>query len=288
MGLGDNLMATGMAKGAAARGKRIAFGDGNRIIWDHNSEQIFRYNPNIAPPGSESDGSIDLEWIHYHKGNRIYNKHDPVNDKWIWNYDFRPIPGEMFFARHELEYAKRMGKNFVVIEPNLPYYKGSSPNKAWPVDRYTNIVQMLLARGIRTIQFRQNGFSLPGANVLHAPSFRHVLAALSKAKMYIGPEGGMHHGAAAVGIPAVVLFGGFIPPQVTGYDTHTNLTGGAKACGSLSTCGHCIEAMNAIKTKHVWSAVKDILECSTSSVGSGAQSGQTTTPSVSLHQSGAT
>jgi hypothetical protein len=32
MGYGDELMATGMARGAAARGKRVAFGDGQRII----------------------------------------------------------------------------------------------------------------------------------------------------------------------------------------------------------------------------------------------------------------
>jgi hypothetical protein len=281
-------MATGMAKGAKARGKRIAFGDGSRIIWDQYSEQIFRGNPNIAPPGSEVDGSKDLEWIPYYKGNRIYNKHDHVNDKWIWNQDFRPIPGEMFFNRHEKEYAQRMGKNFVVIEPHVPYYKGSSPNKSWSFDRYTNITQMLRAKGIRVIQFRQSGAVLPGAVALQAPSFRHVLSALGSAIMYIGPEGGMHHGAAAVGIPAVVLFGGFVPPSVTGYDSHVNITGGAKACGSLSTCSHCIEVMNSIKTKHVWSAVKDILECSTSSVGSGDQSGRITIPNVSLHQSSAT
>ena len=64
-------MAAGLAKGAKARGKRIAFGDGKQIIWDHHSEQIFRGNPNIARPGDE--GATDLEWINYYRGNRLYN-----------------------------------------------------------------------------------------------------------------------------------------------------------------------------------------------------------------------
>lgn len=262
MGLGDNIMATGMAKGAKARGKRIAFGDGSSIIWDQHSEQIFRGNPNIAPPGSE--GADDLEWVHYYKGRRIYNKHDYIKERWVWNYNFRPAPGEIYFHHQELSFAKKVGTGFVLIEPHVPMYKGSAPNKTWPLDRYINIVHLLKRRGHRVLQFRHSGGALPGVGTVQAPSFRHALAVLSKAALYLGPEGGMHHGAAAVGIPGVVLFGGFIPPSVTGYDTHINITGGAEACGSLTRCQHCIDAMDNIKTKHVWDAVKGIIECSTS------------------------
>lgn len=273
MGLGDNLMATGMARGARARGKRIAFGNGSNIIWDTNSEEIFRNNPNIAPPGSE--GASDLEWIHYYKTSRIYNKHDHANDRWIWNYDFRPKPGEMFFHRQELDFGKRIARNFVVIEPHVPYYKGSAPNKTWPVERYEAIVDMLKQKDYQVVQFRHNGQQIKGVIPVHAPSFRHALAGLKHAKAFVGPEGGMHHGAAAVGTPAVVIFGSFIPPQVTGYDNHINLTGGAdRFCGSLSACSHCRDTLLSIKTKHVWDGLKRILECSTSSVGSGETSGQ--------------
>lgn len=261
MGLGDNLMATGLARGAKVRGKRIAFGDGNKIIWDQHSEQIFRSNPNIAPPGSE--GASDLEWIPFYKGNRIYNKHDNVRERWIWNYDFKASPGEIFFHDKELEFAERNApKEFVLIEPHVPAYKGCAPNKTWPLMRYQNVVQLLKAKGINIQQFNHSGGILAGARSIQAPTFRHALAVLRKASLYIGPEGGLHHGAAAVGVPAVVLFGGFIPPQVTGYDSHVNLTGSSKkACGFLTACGHCKEAMESIKSKSVYSAAKDILCC---------------------------
>ena len=41
MGYGDQLMATGMARGARERGKRIAFGEGGRLWWDHYSKSFY-------------------------------------------------------------------------------------------------------------------------------------------------------------------------------------------------------------------------------------------------------
>ena len=35
--------------------------------------------------------------------------------------------------------------------------------------------------------------------------------------LYLGPEGGFAHAAAALSKPGVVIYGGWIPPQVIGY-----------------------------------------------------------------------
>lgn len=250
LGYGDNIMAAGMARGAAQRGKRIAFGDGKRLIWDQHSKAIFDHNQNIAAPGMERASNV--EWIEFYKGNRLYNQVGPKRDRWIWNYDFRPVPGEMFFTHEEKRYAAQFGEGFVVIEPNVPAFKSVAPNKQWPVDRYEMVAAALIARGCDVVQFAYGAANrVRSASFLSTPNFRLALAVLARAGLYIGPEGGMHHGAAAVGIPAVVLFGGFIPPKVTGYDAHTNLTGGAEACGSLQPCAHCTAAMNAISAEEV-------------------------------------
>jgi hypothetical protein len=253
LGLGDQLMGTGMARGAHARGKRIAFGDGSKIIWDHHSEIIFRGNPNIAAPGSED--SPDLEWIAHYRGHRLYNR--MVSDHWVFNYDFRPIPGEMFFSDDELAWAKSQKTGFIIVEPNLPEWKSVAPNKRWPADRYEKVARYLVKSGHDVRQFVYgSGHRIPYAKPIKTPTFRHALAVLARALLHIGAEGGLHHGAAAVGIPAVVLFGGFTPPEVTGYPTHTNLTGGAKACGSLHACPHCREAMEAISVDEVYEAAR--------------------------------
>lgn len=257
MGYGDQLMATGMARGARARGKRIAFGDGERILWDKNSRTIFTGNENIAPPGSER--AKDLEWVAYYKGHRIYNRQD--GERWVWNLDFRPTPGEMFFHSTEKRFARRYGEGFVLIEPNVEAWKSVAPNKDWGRANYQRVADRLRADGYRVGQFRYDKASAPlaGVEVFPTTGFRDALAILARAALYVGPEGGLHHGAAAGGVSAVVLFGGFIPPQVTGYPGHANLTGGAEACGSLKPCQHCADALRAITADEVYAAARDRL-----------------------------
>lgn len=257
MGAGDDLMATGMAKGAAARGKRIAFGDGRKIIWGPHSSMVFRGNPNIAPPGSERD--TDIEWVRYHKGHRVYNKQN--GNHWDWNYAFRPTPGEVYFDEKERALAGSVPSGFVLIEPNVPASKGCAPNKQWPVDRFQEVADYIAHDWARVVQLDYPGarYKLERVKQIHTPTFRDAMAILSRADLYIGSEGGMHHAAAALGVPAVVIFGGFIPPEVTGYQGHTNLTGRAMACGMFNKCQHCIDALDRITVGEVVSAAMSAL-----------------------------
>jgi ADP-heptose:LPS heptosyltransferase len=96
---------------------------------------------------------------------------------------------------------------------------------------------------------------------IKTPTFRKALAVLQHAKLFMGCEGGMHHGAAAVGIGAVVLFGGFISPATTGYDFHANIfTGeGGVACGKIIDCEHCKQAMRAITVERVLGEARKLI-----------------------------
>jgi hypothetical protein len=248
-GYGDDLIASGLARGVRHTGKRAAFGDGKRIVWGPWSEEIFRHNPHIARPGDDRDP--DIIWIDHYKGHRKYNKVDCINGRWIWNYDFRPTPGEVFFDQSEVEYSARVGQGFVLVEPNVPWIKSVAPNKDWGMAKYQAVASRLLAAGHDVVQFSYGRDRLRDVRVIHTPTFRHALAALRNAAYAVLHEGGLHHGAAAVGVPAVVIFGGFIPPQVTGYPMHVNLTGGAVACGSLNKCTHCREALDRITVDEV-------------------------------------
>lgn len=251
VGIGDQLIGSGLARGAAARGKRIAFGDGVKIRWDQNSPVIFRNNPNIAPPGSEK--ATDIEWLHYYKGNRLYSRGG--NGKWIFNYDFRVTPGEIYFDASEEVPVEE--SELILIEPNVPN-KPCAPNKQWPLSRWQEIVDELTALGFMVRQFDYGGPNkvAPG---IRTPSFRHAAALLKHARMAILHEGGLHHAAAAVGCTAVVLFGGFVPPEVLGYDQHINLTGGTYACGTFARCQHCVDAMNNISVDDVLDACERML-----------------------------
>lgn len=250
MGWGDELIGSGLARGCAAAGKRMAFGTGRRIVWSLESHAIFKGNPNIAPPGSEQDD--DLVWCAHYGGNRLYGSY--VSNRWRWR-NFQCVPGEVFLTEEELDVDQDIG---IVIEGRTK----NKPNKQWPVVRYQTVADMLVEQGYTVSQLVGPGQKplLRGVQRVVTSTFRHALGALSKASLYIGAEGGLHHGAAALGVPAVVLFGGFIGPETTGYASHVNLTGGAKACGSSWRCSHCKQAMDNISVDEVVSSALDQLK----------------------------
>jgi len=257
MGYGDEIMATGLARGLRDKGKLAAFGDGKKIVWGPWSEEMFRNNPNIAHPSMAHQSN--LIWIPHYKGARLYNVQSFDKTKWIWNYDFRAKPGEFFFDQWErlkIDALKKSYNDFVVIEPNVPWQKTVAPNKDWGEQKYRQLCRRLRDQGISVVQFvhKNTRRRLDGVATQELKNFRDVIGALSLAKLYIGPEGGMHHASAAVGIDAVVLMGGFIPPLVVGYAGHANFTGGAKACGSIQPCSHCVEAMSRISVDEVFEA----------------------------------
>lgn len=255
MGIGDQILATGLARGAQDRGKRIAFGDGYRIRWDKNSAAIFRKNKNIAIPGTERQS--DIQWIPFYTGNRLYNKQGA--NRWIWQLDFKATPGEIFFDREELERATRTPPGFILIEPNVPWHKTVAPNKDWGRANYQKVADELRSQGHVVAQFSYGKHRLSGVRVIQVDTFREALAIMRRAKLAILPEGGLHHGAAAIEKRAVVLFGGFIPPSVTGYDTHINLVGSDNFCGSIHPCKHCADAMKSISVETVLNAAEEIL-----------------------------
>lgn len=251
MGLGDELLATGLARGAAARGKRVAFGDGHRQFWSAQSFELFRGNPNIAPIGSEG---ADTEWHAHYRGHRLYG--EIRGDRWVFR-DCEWQPGEVFLTKEEKAFALgRMsgGDPIAIIEPRVkPIGACQGANKQWGRAKYQELASRLpAATGARPVQLVPKGLAplLEDVDAIETPDFRHALAVLGLANLYIGPEGGLHHGSAAMGTPAVVIFGGFNTPRATGYPWHENIAVG-EPCGSVAACPHCAAAMASISVDRV-------------------------------------
>ncbi len=253
--MGDELIATGLARGAANRGKLIAFGDGRQIVWSTQSREIFRGNPNIAHPGQLDDPR--LEWIAHYRGCRLYGEFR--TGRW----HFRPFqcpPGEVFLTEEEEEFgALWAGRPFAVIEPRVKARGASAgANKQWPHERYQKLAELLASISVEPVQFVPPGAQpmLRAVRPISTQTFRHALAVLQHAAVYIGPEGGLHHGAAAVGTRAVVIWGGFNTPKSTGYPYHSNLVADGEPCGRFDACDHCRESMASITVDQVFDAAR--------------------------------
>ncbi len=210
-------------------------------------------NPNIARPGSE--GLSGLKWMPYYKAHRLYVR--PSADRTHFEFDlsWRAPVGELFFSDDEIRFAANLPDSCVIIEPNPPIGKRWASNKDWGYARYQRVADLLSAQGYRVAQL-QNERSyrlLERVTLIKTASFRQAAAALKKAPLYIGPEGGLHHAAAAVNTKAVVIFGGFISPVTTGYDMHSNLYVGGKPCGKFLPCNHCRQALDSFSVDQVYS-----------------------------------
>ncbi|MAF24936.1 hypothetical protein CL634_05110, partial [bacterium] len=64
---------------------------------------------------------------------------------------------------------------------------------------------------------------------------------------------------AALGKPGVVIFGGFTPPEITGYDLPTNLyIKEGSPCGNRKVCNHCKKCMSLITVEAVAKEVRKL------------------------------
>lgn len=252
MGLGDCLMSIGEAKRIHQRtGQPVLITDprGMPVRSDlftgvpyllTKPERGIRYQRHVNSPG-----------------HRPYIKLKTA-ERWYWN-KYRPEPADVVLTQAEHEFAEGISRPFIVLEPHVKAV--GHRNKDWGWTHWEDLATLLRRDNHRVIQMVRPGEKvLRHAEGAQVPEFRKALAVLGQATLYVGPEGGLHHGAAAMRTPAVVLFGEFISPDTTGYANHANLFASNQACGLRTDCPGCRKAMQAIAPEEVATQVRSMLE----------------------------
>lgn len=188
-------------------------------------------------------------------GCRPYIKH--WNGRKIeYNYDYKARAGKVHLTPAEVDWCKIEG-DFAVVAPDIK--ATGSPNKHWKgwerVIEGFKIPVYQLTSDSRTDVIR-------GAIRYITPHFRHACAVIARSRLVMCNEGGSHHMAASMGRPAVVIFGSFVPPQVTGYGFHKNISVDTPHgfCGNFDTCKECQAALKSITPEQVRAAADEILE----------------------------
>jgi len=241
VGYGDSLMLT-----AEAREVKRAIGiPATPSYWD---DQIFDGNPNLA-----KEGGMPLRNTINNRPYHLGAVRTQYGTKVIFNPNFRAVPGEIYGIKKTTP-----SKHWVVIEPHFkPELFGA--NKDWGWEKYRKLVDLLPNHFIQMSDNPNAELLSENVHFRHTPTFRDAIRHLASAKLYIGPEGGLHHAAAALGIPAVVIFGGHTSPKTTGYDMHINLASDDAGCGNMFPCGHCRKAMDEITVEMVIEAAESLL-----------------------------
>lgn len=249
MGWGDELMVTGQARVMQQRDPRKV-----RVVyekprwfdaWDHN--------PRIARPDEKGDFQELRPRVNYLRPYMVAK----TPERWSWKAWGPPV-GEIYFTPEELAFGDRFPGR-VILEPNIKI--GASPNKQWGWVRWNKLAWLLQKRGHLVSQLGPVGTPmLEGAEHIVTGSMRLAAAVMARARAAVLPEGGLHHVAAAVGTPAVVIFGGFIAPAVTGYAGQVNLFAGeGLGCGARMPCKHCADAMAQIAPEDVLDQLMGLL-----------------------------
>lgn len=164
--------------------------------------------------------------------------------KMIYNENHVARAGRVHLTPEERA-SNKLVEPYAVVGPIIK--QKASPNKSWGIKRWEAVIKDF---PIPVYQLCETPYTkvIRGARRYDTPSFRHALAVIERATLVMCNEGGNHHMAASMGVPAVVIFGAFISPAVTGYDFHVNITARTKEgfCGSWDSCEHCKVAMASI------------------------------------------
>lgn len=213
----------------------------------------------------------DVHFVEHYPGNRVYiDKHKSNSSKLhfldlsshvLFNYQMHWSAPEASRI-NDLRYRYR---NHIIIEPKIKATTSSS-NKDWGLPKYMELAEILNKRGFKILEIGSdvNEKKFLNSEFCITDNFRDACLLLSSVSCYVGPEGGLHHAAALLGTPAVVIFGGFISPKVTGYSEHINFyiddSTHPYGCGNLKNCMHCKDAMKLIEVEHVLSKVLNLLQ----------------------------
>lgn len=229
MGLGDDIMSTAQAKALHDElGYKVAFGDGKEIYWS----EVFSLCPHVRQPGEKCAAAV----LKNHPGNRPYIL-CATRERIVFNPNHRAVPGAI-----DVEGRRAVAEPYVIVEPHAKE-KFFHRNKTYPY--WQEVVDRL---EMTVVQFDYGKPLLRGVVPVKC-SFLESLPYLKESERFYGTDGGLHHAAAALGVPATVIFGGFSPPEVLGYPFHRNLGGGW--CGAKVECLHCESAMRSIAPEEV-------------------------------------
>jgi hypothetical protein len=201
-------------------------------------------NPHILDP-QRASGIVHVTLCDA-KGARPYV--DTITAKrFRWRAGQQPARPSLYLTAGDR--AARLEGDYVALAPAT---KRDRPNKRWP--HWAALGALLPWRGVEIVPAGDR--PLTGLPTAHTASFREAAGVLAAARGVIAPEGAMHHAAAALGVPAVVIYGSWIGPDITGYPGQVALTAGGRhaPCGLVAACPLCLAAMSSITPEQVLDA----------------------------------
>jgi len=278
VGIGDEILATRHVEELWRKEHKLV-----RILDNEGNprgHEVWHGNPHIPPVhshGSHGKDYINLPW---NSSCRPYiNYRTSTQERFQFlDTEYSVKPGRLYLTEQEQVEADKLG-DYVLIEPTV---KGPlQVNKAWPMGHWKDLVDMVdfpMVQLLHSPHQQKLWSRISDDRVKHISirSIREWLIYVSAATAIVTTEGGLHHAAAAFGIPSVVLFSGFISERIMGYKIpyHTNLLARSshtgyqdeagssiwcyRSCGLRKSCPMCQDAMKNLLPVSVYEALMNL------------------------------
>jgi len=137
-----------------------------------------------------------------------------------------------------------------------------TPNKDWPNGHWETLIDRLVSWctiiEIGTGSFDRQPRPQPNyVDLVNRTTLTQLAAAIAAADRIIVPDSGPMHIAAAVGTPAVVIYGGYIDPVCTGYPGNVDLYSPVECapCWLRSPCPYSKKCLHQITPDQVEAAL---------------------------------
>jgi ADP-heptose:LPS heptosyltransferase len=264
-GLGDALFVSTVAHELRRRRPEV------RIVTETHWQLLFHNNPDVDaafPFGSRArEGAFpivyDDPWPPERKHVlRIICDRLGLDDPAIRTY-YHTAADERIKARSIRPPSSRP---LVVVHPFSGFFAARS--KQWDFRHWKRLLE-LIPPEIETMRFGgveepATPTDRPNHRELVGMDLRLVAALLEAADAFVGQESGLAHLATALGVPSVVIFTGFVPPDVFGYEQNINLSPDLPyaPCWQKDGCPPCKAEIctRAIKPETVCERLLDVLE----------------------------
>lgn len=252
--LGDNLMLSMLAREVRRHYP------GKKIVVETNWPELFLHNPHVDLALRHK-----VAWAHCKPTYRIEEGHpEHVLDQLAGSLSL-PIPSwerrlDFYPSGEELRtVSARLPSDYLVVCPEGKR-EFASNRKEWGLACFQELVDSMPGRRFVQIGVAAHGL-LRGAVDFRGRTIRECAAAIRLAKAAVLLEGGLMHICHAVRTPAVILFGGYVRPEVVGYPELLSVASApscSPCCRSHAKQGDCADhvCMEAIAP----SAVRAFLE----------------------------
>lgn len=215
-GLGDNILLTALLP--FLRQKYSDF----KIVVETPWIDLFNNNPYVD---WVTDKHIKTTKKHIKPKYRVINGHSSPFIQQMLNYIGVNDSGypQLFLDDVEKEWASQNIPSRAITICPIGKTSFSANRKEWGFKNFQKLVELLPDYNFIQIGL-DNDPLLHNVQDSRGLSVRQSAALIQASKLFVGLEGGFMHVARAVNIKSVIIFGGYILPEVSGYPENINIS----------------------------------------------------------------